>query len=190
MVFLQFLAGHLVKLRWKLSTLHQLKWSGAHRCPPSSTVRSGGTRCTMSGWLMGSPQDSQSSRTSWLMMPRYNIFHTAMYLIWNCVKKKLTLCLINGEWEAYWDRNVFSKKKLNHCMFFFSKAMTATLCVLSYFLSIFFDQNQWEYDDSTDHVSSTMKIKLPIFISLVFSCMTGISVVYIRRKRCSHITKA
>lgn len=75
-------------------------------------------------------------------------------------------------------------------MFFFSKAMTATLCVLSYFLSIFFDQNQWEYDDSTDHVSSTMKIKLPIFISLVFSCMTGISVVYIRRKRCSHITKA
>lgn len=72
MVFLQFLVGHLVKLRWRLSTPHQLKWSGVHRCPPSSTVRSEGTRCTMSGWLMGSPQDSQSSRTSWLMMPRYN----------------------------------------------------------------------------------------------------------------------
>lgn len=72
MVFLQFLAGHLVKLRWRLSTPHQLKWSGVHRCPPSSTVRSEGTRCTMSGWLMGSPQDSQPSRTSWLMMPRYN----------------------------------------------------------------------------------------------------------------------
>lgn len=72
MVFLQFLAGHLEKLRWRLSTPRQLKWSGVRRCPPSSTVRSEGTRCTMSGWLMGSPQDSQSSRTSWLMMPRYN----------------------------------------------------------------------------------------------------------------------
>lgn len=75
MVFLQFLVGHLVKLRWRLSTLHQLKWFGAHRCPPSSTVRSEDTRCTMSGWLMGSLQDSQSSRTSWLMMPRYNNTH-------------------------------------------------------------------------------------------------------------------
>lgn len=75
MVFLQFLAGHLVKLRWRLSTLHQLKWSGARRCPPSSTVRSEDTRCTMSRWLMGSPQDSQSSRTSWLMMPRYSTPH-------------------------------------------------------------------------------------------------------------------
>lgn len=80
---LQFLVGHLVKLRWRLSTPHQLKLSGAHRCPLSSTVRSEDTRCTMSGWLMGSPQDSQSSRTSWLMMLRYNTSHIQPPHLWH-----------------------------------------------------------------------------------------------------------
>lgn len=127
MVFLQFLAGHLVKLRWKLSTHHQLKWSGAHRCPPSSTVRSGGTRCTMSGWLMGSPQDSQSSRTSWLMMPRYNILHTAKHLIWNCKNKKLTLCLIDGEFWGFWDRKWFAWKEKNSCIYFLKSNDFCTL---------------------------------------------------------------
>lgn len=42
--------------------------------------------------------------------------------------------------------------------------MTSTLYIFSYFPSIFFDQNQWEYDDSTDHVSSRIKIKITIFI--------------------------
>lgn len=102
MVSLQFLVGHLVKLRWRLSTPHQLKWSGAHRCPPSSMVRSEGTRCTMSGWLMGSPQDSQSSRTSWLMMPRYNtLLSQPLHL------SETSFFFIHGlQWYFNWIRKV------------------------------------------------------------------------------------
>lgn len=51
--------------------------------------------------------------------------------------------------------------------------MTSALYILSYFLSIFSNQNQWEYDDSTDHVSSSMKIKDPTLISTaVFTICT------------------
>lgn len=63
------------------------------------------------------------------------------------------------------ENGLLEKKKI--VAYIFSKAMTSALYILSYFLSIFSDQNQWEYDDSTDHVSSSMTIKLPIFISPV-----------------------
>lgn len=59
------------------------------------------------------------------------------------------------------ENGLLEKKKV--VAYIFSKAMTSALYILSYFLSIFSDQNQWEYDDSTDHVSSSVTIKLPIF---------------------------